>query len=116
MHVYQLKIEIKPSKTDEFIKSICSFSRRIRKEKGCLGISLYRDYEKENIYLVVGDWKTRQSLEKHFQAHDFELLIGASRVLGETFTLSIAEVSKTGGIELAKEQIVSRQWRSADAE
>jgi len=57
---------------------------------------------------VVGEWKTRQAMEKHFQTNDFEVLIGAARVLGETFEMSIAEVSKTGGFELAKEQIASQ--------
>jgi quinol monooxygenase YgiN len=111
-----MKIVIKPSKSDEFAQSICSFSSRIRKEKGCLGHSLYRDSEKENKYLVVGEWKTRQSMERHFQTQDFEVLIGAARVLGETFTISIAEVSKNGGFELAREQIAPRKGRSADAD
>jgi len=44
-------------------------------------------------------------MEKHFQTIDFEVLIGAAKVLGETFTMNIAEVSKTGGFELAREQI-----------
>ena len=111
-----MKIVIKPSKSDEFAQSVCSFSRRIRKEKGCLGHSLYRDSEKENKYLVVGEWETRQSMNRHFQTQDFEILIGAARVLGETFTLSIAEVSKTGGFEFAREQITSRHGRSADTD
>jgi hypothetical protein len=38
-----------------------------------------------------------------------ELYIVAARVLGETFSMNIAEVSKTGGIELAKEQITPQQ-------
>jgi len=32
MFSYQLKIEIKPYKTDEFVKSMRSFSRRICKQ------------------------------------------------------------------------------------
>ena len=107
MLIYQLKIEIKPYKADEFVKSMCSFSHRIRKEKGCLGYSVYRDHENENTYSLVGEWKTLQALEKHFKTHDFEVLIGAARVLGETFKMNIAEVSKTGGFELAREQIAS---------
>ncbi len=103
MLIYQLKIEIKPYKPDEFINSMLSFSRRIRKEKGCLGYSVYQDSEKKNTYSVVGEWNTRQAMEKHFQTHEFELLIGAARVLGETFVMNIAEVSKPGGFELAKE-------------
>ena len=113
MLICQLKIEIKPYKQDEFVKSMRSFSRSIRKKKGCLGFSVYRDSEKENAFILVGEWKTRQAMEKHFQTRDFEVLIGAARVLGETLEMKIAEVSKTGGIELAREQITSQHWRGA---
>jgi quinol monooxygenase YgiN len=85
-----------------------SFSRRIRKDKDCLAYSVYRDSEKENTYSVVGEWKTRPAMEKHFRTRDFEVLIGAARVLGETFEMNIAEVLKTGGFKLAKEQIASQ--------
>jgi quinol monooxygenase YgiN len=102
---YQIKIEIKKYKTDEFVKSMRSFSRKIRNENGCLDCSLYRDSEKENTYSVMGKWQTRPAMEKHFKAQNFEVLIGAARVLGETFEMNIAEGLKTGGFELAKEQM-----------
>jgi len=69
---------------------------------------VYQDSEKENTYILVGEWKTRQAMEKHFQSNEFELLIGSARVLGETFSMKIAEVSKTGGFELARELIASQ--------
>jgi len=90
--IYQMKIEIKPYKQDEFVNSMRSFLPSIRKEKGCLDFSVYQDSEKENTYIVVGEWKTRQAMEKHFQTHEFQVLIGAARVLGETFAMNIAEV------------------------
>jgi quinol monooxygenase YgiN len=102
---YQIKIEIKKYKTDEFVKSMRSFSRKIRKENGCLDCSLYRDSEKENSFSVIGRWRTRHAMEKHFKTQNFEVLIGAARVLGETFEMNIAEGLKTGGFELAKEQM-----------
>jgi quinol monooxygenase YgiN len=114
MFTYQIEILIKPYKTEEFVEAMNSHASRIRKEKGCLGYSVYQDSEKENIYSVVGKWKTRQAMEKHFQTHDFEVLIGASRVLGETFTMNIAEVSKTGSFELAREKIVSQRRRKGN--
>jgi quinol monooxygenase YgiN len=100
---YQIKIVIKQYKTDEFVGSMRSFARRIRKEKGCLGCSVYRDSEKENTYSVVGEWKTHQVMEKHFKTQNFEVLIGAARVLGETFEMNIAEVLGSGGFELSTE-------------
>ncbi len=108
MLIYQLKIEIKPYKPDEFINSMRSFSRRICKQKGCLDFNVYQDSDKENTYILVGEWKTRQAMEKHFQTHEFELLIGAAKVLGETFKMNISEVSKTGGFEFARKQIATQ--------
>ena len=105
MFIYQIKTVIKPYKTDEFIKSMHSFAPEIRKQKGCLGYRVYRDSEKENTYILVGEWKTRQDMEKHFQTLDFVVSIGAARLLGETFSMNIAEVLKTGDLELAREQI-----------
>ena len=115
MLICQLKIKIKLYKSDEFIISMHSFLSKIRKARDCLGFSVYQDSEKENEYIVVGEWKTRQALEKHFKTPEFELLIGAAKVLGETFEMNIAEVSKTGGFELAREQITSQQGNSSEA-
>ncbi len=107
MLIYQLKIEIKPYKTDEFVNSMHSFLSKVRKARGCLGFSVYQDSEKKNEYIVVGEWKTRQDLEKHFKTREFELLIGAARVLGETFEMKIAEIVESGGFELARKQIAT---------
>ena len=100
MLFYQLKIEIKQYKTDAFVKSMRSFARRNRKEKGCLTDILYLDFEKENTYSVVGKWKTRPAMEKQLRTQKFELLIGAAKVLGETFEMNIAEVLESGGFKL----------------
>jgi quinol monooxygenase YgiN len=112
---YQIKIVIKQNKTDEFVKSMRSFARRICKEKGCLGYSVYRDSETENTYSVVGEWRTRQAMKKHFKTQNFEVLIGATRVLGETFEMNIAEVVKTGDFELV-EQMTSQKKGSVAAD
>jgi len=110
--IYQIKIETKQYKTDEFVNSMRSFARRIRKQKDCLGYGVYRDSEKENTYCLIGEWKTRQAMEKHFKTNDFEVLIGATRVLGETFAMYVAKVSKTGGYEWAKELSSLKQRKS----
>ena len=116
MFIYQIKTVIKPYKTNEFDATMRSFSRKFLKEKGCLGFGVYRDSEKNNTYSVIGEWKTRQAMEKHFRTNDFEVLIGAARVLGETFTMNIAEVSKSGGLDLVSKQIASQRQRSTDGD
>ena len=105
MHLYQLKLVIKENKLDEFIGSLFDLSDGFRKEKGCLDFSLYRDMENENAYSVVGKWRTRQAMEKHFKKNKFSVLIGAAKVLSETFEISIGETSEIGSFQLAKEKI-----------
>jgi quinol monooxygenase YgiN len=114
--IYQIKIEIKKYKTDEFVKSMHSFSRKIRNENGCLDYSLYRDSEKDNSFSVIGKWRTRPAMEKHFNTQNFEVLIGAARVLGETFEMNIAEVLDSGGFKLAREQMAAQPKGSAGAD
>ena len=41
---------------------------------------------------------------------------GLGRVVGKTFSMNIAEVTKTGGLDLAREKIASQQQRSATAD
>ena len=108
MHFYQINVVIKQYKEYEFVKSVQSFSRKIRKEKACVDCIVYRDSEKENTFSLVGKWKTHQAMETHFNSQNFKVLVGAARVLAETFEINIAEVLKTGGFELI-DQILSQQ-------
>ncbi len=109
MLIYQIKIGIKPYKSEEFVKSMHSFSSKIRKQKGCLGYNVYKDTHEENAYCLFGEWKSRKSMEKHFRTHEFEVVIGAARVLGNTFAMNIAEVSNSGGFDLAKKEVASQK-------
>ena len=108
MFTYQIKIEIKPYKKDEFKKTMRLFARKILKEKDCLGYSIYHDLENENQYVVVGEWKTGQAMKDHFRTQDFEVFFGVSKVLGKNFAMNIAEVSKKGSFKLARELMASQ--------
>ena len=49
MLTYQLNFEIKPYKTDEFLISLGSYLRSIRKEKGCLGFGAYSEKQRTKL-------------------------------------------------------------------
>jgi len=107
MHLYQLRVVIKDNKVDEFAKALMSIMSRFRQEKGCLNYSLYRDIEKVKTYIVVGEWTTSLAMEKHFKGKNFSVLIGAARVLGQTFEISINEILEKGDFKLAREKITT---------
>lgn len=57
---------------------------------------LYSNCHEERGYMVVG------GVEDHFKTNDFQVLVGAARVLGESFEIKILKGLETGGIGLAK--------------
>jgi len=105
MFLYQLKLVVAEEKFDEFIESLQHLSSGIRKEQGCLDFSLYTNLEKKDAYRVSGEWQTRQAMEAHFKREKFSVLIGAARVLGEEFEMSIGETLEKGSYQFAKEKI-----------
>ena len=105
MFSYQLKLVVPENKLDEFIDSLRFLVRGIRNEQGCLDFSLYRDFQNKNAYRVQGEWKTRQAMEAHFKQDKFAVLIGAARVLGEDFEMSIGQTLEKGRYQFAQEKI-----------
>jgi quinol monooxygenase YgiN len=105
MVTYQFRVVVAENKFDEFIESLFSLSSGIRKEQGCLDFSMYRDLEKKDVYSVIGEWKTRQAMEKHFKHKLFPVLIGAAKVLSKDFEFNINETLEKGSYQLAKNKI-----------
>ena len=105
MFFYQLTLVVSEDKRDEFIDSLRFLSREIQEEHGCLDFGLYRNLAQKRAYRISGEWKTRQDMEAHFKREQFTVLIGAARVLGEDFEMSIGETLDKGGYPFAKEKI-----------
>jgi len=103
MPFYQIKIVIKEYKTDEFVDSLRSLLSGFRKETGCLDCTLFQDFEEEHAFCIVAEWETHEAMQKHFLTQKFEVLIGAAKVLGETFEMIMAEVLESESLELSAE-------------
>lgn len=106
--LYEIKIVVKQYKNDEFVEFMRTLSCKMSKQKDCLAYSVYRESLNESTYRVMGKWRTRQAMDKHLKTQDFEVLIGATKVLGETSEMNIAEVLQTGDLKLASKQIASQ--------
>ena len=97
---YQLKVVARQYKDDEFVSFLNTISQRFQKEKGCAGFELYRDMQKENAFTIVGIWKNRKAMEEHFQGENYRSLLGAVRVLGESYEIKNAELLDENELEL----------------
>jgi quinol monooxygenase YgiN len=99
---YQAKIVAKEYKMDELIECLRSLLPGFCKENGCLDCCMYQDFDEEHAFCIVADWETHEAMQQHFLTQKFEVLIGAARVLGETFEMVMAEVLEIGSYTLAK--------------
>ena len=100
MSLYQIKIVIQEYKTDEFVDSLRTLVSGFRKEIGCLDYRVYQDLDEEHAFCIVAEWQTHETMQQHFLAQNFVVLIGAARVLGETFEMIMAEALESEGFEL----------------
>jgi len=100
MPLYQIKIVIQKYKIDEFVDSLGTLMSGFREDKGCLDYSVYQNCDAEHAFCIVAEWETNAAMQKHFKTQKFEVLIGAARVLGETFEMSMAKVMESGSFEL----------------
>ena len=112
MFSYQLTLVIEEKRLDEFINALGFLSSRIREEEGCLDFSLYRDLQKRDAYRILGEWKTREAMEGHFKQEKFSVLLGAAKVLGEDFEMSIGATLEKGNYQFAQKKISLHSGRS----
>ena len=112
MPLYQIKIDIQENKVDEFVRSLQSLWFKFLKEEGCLSYYVYREFEKENTFCLIGEFSTHETMDKHFRTQDFEVLVGAASVLGKGFKIMISEILATGGKDLAKSKLASQEKES----
>ena len=105
MPLYQIKIDIQENKIDEFARSLHSLWFKFLKEEGCLTYRVYREFEKENSFCLVGEFASHEAMEAHFQTQDFEVLVGAAGVLGKEIKMMITEILVKGGSDLVKSKL-----------
>ncbi|MGB5619916.1 MAG: hypothetical protein WBM78_23960, partial [Desulfobacterales bacterium] len=55
-------------------------------------------------FILTGEYDTQECLAEHLRSNHFQVLVGAAAVLGQSFKMSLAAVTETGGIEFARAQ------------
>jgi quinol monooxygenase YgiN len=103
--MYQITIELKENKVDEFVRNFHSLWFKFLKEETCLSYRVYREFEKENTFCMIAEFVSHDDMENHFKAKEFEVLVGASSVLGKELKMVISEVVAKGGSGLAKSKL-----------
>ena len=81
MHAVACFVTPDPEKREELLQTLRSLAEVIRREPGCLVCSVCIE-EASAFFIVVSGWACDADLRQHLRSEHFQVLSGASRLLG----------------------------------
>ena len=92
-------MNVRPEKRKEVIQTLLSMIEPTCQEKGCLGYHVFQNIEDENYFSIIGEWETREDLDRHMRSDRFGILLGTKSLLKEKQGILIYTISHSEGIE-----------------
>jgi quinol monooxygenase YgiN len=92
MIIVKITMTALPEKRKEVSQTLLSIIEDIRLEKGCLNYGIFQCMEDENVFCMVGEWTTREDLERHLKSDKFGVLLGTKILLDKHQDIEIHTV------------------------
>jgi len=99
--VFALKILTKviSGKRNELLDTCRMIAEKTRQEKGCHDFRLSQDIDHDNLICLEETWENRSYLDEHFRSDIFSALLGAVKLLSDTYEIRVNDESQTEGME-----------------
>jgi len=68
-------------------------------QPGCIRIRFYQDMDDPDAVFLVGEWQSRQALDKHLLSKEFRIILSLIELSEVLPDFSIMKISKTEGME-----------------
>ena len=94
------RVTVRPENRMELLQTIWSLLDPIRREKGCLMYRFYEEAGEENSFVLIGEWETRDDIEKHLHYANYAVLHGSIMILGIHSNIDFKLLSSVAGIEM----------------
>ncbi|MDP5276781.1 putative quinol monooxygenase, partial [Chengkuizengella axinellae] len=69
-------LHVNPEKEQDFLKDIQSLIEDSRSESGNISYDLMKDTEKENVFMMVEEWKDIEAVQSHNTSNHFTTFTG----------------------------------------
>ena len=96
MFALEISMDVPQEKAREFLQTILSIIKSLRRQKGCLEYHFYHDIEDENKFRLVGKWAKQEDINNHLRSDTFSVLLGSMNLLQESPDIRFYEVSCMG--------------------
>jgi quinol monooxygenase YgiN len=74
MAIFALKVDVIPRRRTEFVQTAAEIIERIQREDENIEARLYQDMADPDSLLILTEWKTPGSLERHMKSDYFKAL------------------------------------------
>ena len=98
MIVFRINMNVIPEKHLEITQTLLSMIEPTEKKAGCLRFGVFCDIENKNRFSLLGEWETREALDRHIASHQFSVLLGTKVLLSEPLEVQIFTVSGSEGM------------------
>ena len=102
MEMLRISIYARSDKRNELLRTCRFIIDRTRQESGCKSSRLSQDNDSENIITLEQQWDRWHSLNNYLQSDHFTALLGAMKLLGESYEIRINEGSQTDGMKVVR--------------
>ena len=99
MVIVRITMNVLPEKQKEVMQTLLSMIEPAEREKGCLNYDVFCDLDDSHIFNLIGEWATRDDLDRHIRSERFSVLLGTKSLLSKPSEINIHTVSHSEGGE-----------------
>lgn len=81
------------------MQTLLSMIEPMENEGGCQSCHVLLNIEDENVFYLIEEWETRETLDDHIASYRFSVLLGTKSLLCEPPQIEIHTVSHFEGME-----------------
>jgi quinol monooxygenase YgiN len=101
--VMTLRVRMNFERIDEIKKLFSLYAGPVSVQSGCITVGLYSHYMHPEEYMLIEEWESRESLQKHIRSNDFQKILDIIDLAKEPPEIKFRTVSSIKGFELVKE-------------
>ena len=94
-----ITIKAKVNKFLEVKQTLQDMNSFSKDEVNSVRYKIYCELEDKNSFIMLGEWKTRESLSQYIFSNKFSVLLGTKALLSEPLDIQIFTVSSSEGMD-----------------
>jgi len=102
MIIVRITMNALPEKQKEVMQTLLSMIETAGLEEGCLSYDGFCELEDRFAFSLIGEWATREDLDRHIRSERFSVLLGTKSLLAQPLGIHIHTVSYSEGEDVVR--------------